>query len=97
MPSEIPYCSEVMRLELTVEEPDTIRIDTAACGTVVIAGDPDRIYTETTSDTISEPNPYYFYACPITTIYNITIYEPANVSLSIDTCDSYTWGDDTYY
>ena len=97
MPSEIPYCSEVMRLELTVEEPDTIRIDTAACGTVVIAGDPDRIFTETTSDTISEPNPIYFYACPITTIYNITIYEPANVSLSIDTCDSYTWGDDTYY
>ena len=97
MPSEIPYCSEVMRLELTVEEPDTIRIDTSACGTVVIAGDPDRIYTETTSDTISEPNPIYFYACPITTIYNITIYEPANVSLSIDTCDSYTWGDDTYY
>ncbi len=97
MPSEIPYCSEVIRLELTVEEPDTIRIDTAACGTVVIAGDPERIFTETTSDTISEPNPIYFYACPITTIYNITIYEPANVSLSIDTCDSYTWGDDTYY
>jgi uncharacterized repeat protein (TIGR02543 family) len=97
MPSEIPYCSEVMRLELTVEEPDTIRIDTAACGMVVIAGDPDRIFTETTSDTISEPNPIYFYACPITTIYNITIYEPANVSLSIDTCYSYTWGDDTYY
>ena len=97
MPSEILYCSEVMRLELTVEEPDTIRIDTAACGTVVIAGDPERIFTETTSDTISEPNPIYFYACPITTIYNITIYEPANVSLSIDTCDSYTWGDDTYY
>ena len=96
LPSEAPYCSEIMRVELTVQQHDTLRIDTAACGMLVLQGDPDRTYTTSTIDTISEPNNEFFYGCPITTIYNITIHEPSSVTLNIDTCGSYTWGDETY-
>ena len=97
-PSETPYCSEVTQINLTVQTPDTTHVYMGGCDLVVLdMVYPERTYYASTSDTISIPNEQFAHACPTTTIYHISIYESTNVSIIADTCDSYTWGDDTYY
>ena len=97
-PSETPYCSEVTQINLTVQTPDTTHVYMGGCDLVVLdMVYPERTYYASTSDTISIPNEQFAQACPTTTIYHVSVYESTNVSIIADTCDSYTWGDDTYY
>ena len=97
-PSEIPYCSAVTQINLTVQTPDTTHVYMGGCDFVALdMVYPERTYYASTSDTISIPNEQFAHACPTTTIYHVSVYESVNVSIIADTCDSYTWGDDTYY
>ena len=97
MPAAEPYCKSVMQLNLTVAAPDTSHLYVDGCGSYVL----DVVYPEITYyasaiDTISTPDFDHPNGCPLTTVYHVTIHEPSSVTLNIDTCGSYTWGDETY-
>ena len=86
------YCATYYVLNLSLEQRDTIHHYVDTCDLYVLNNEEYSNSAEVEFITPAEET----YGCPLVDEWHITIRHSTVAELTVDTCDFYTWNDETY-